>query len=218
MKIAASLSEYFTFSEPHFGHATGFSRWAADRTGRRCDRQSSRGALRARSPEGKVPAAAAPMRLALNFIRDIATPHVNELLRAVAARDHVNVRLWYSASAKPEQYGWKIDPTHQVLTATVFGNCVRRLSYTQRISSCFKAPSTWERRSRRLWPRSNVRRRGKRQAASGTETSLSRADDGSAEFNKSLLTGVALGRLTLWSAASCGSLPPTRGPPGGFVA
>ena len=61
------------------------------------------------------------MRLALNFISDIATPHVNELLRAVAARDDVNLRLWYSASAKPEQYGWKIDPTHQVLPATVFG-------------------------------------------------------------------------------------------------
>jgi glycosyltransferase involved in cell wall biosynthesis len=62
------------------------------------------------------------MRLALNFISDIATPHVNELLRALAARDDVDLRLWYSANAKPEQYGWKVDPTHQVLPAIVFGS------------------------------------------------------------------------------------------------
>jgi glycosyltransferase involved in cell wall biosynthesis len=57
----------------------------------------------------------------LNFISDIATPHVNQLLRAVAARPDVELRPWYSATERPGMYTWKSNPTHEVVPARIFG-------------------------------------------------------------------------------------------------
>ncbi len=56
----------------------------------------------------------------INFISDIATPHVNELLRAVSARSDVRLNPWYSAEDKTE-YKWRSNPTHAVTQARLFG-------------------------------------------------------------------------------------------------
>jgi glycosyltransferase involved in cell wall biosynthesis len=75
------------------------------------------------------------MTVTLNFVSDIATPHVNQLLKAIAARPDVTLRLWYSANARPDLYGWKVDPTHQVVQAQVFGTqlpSVRLLAHALR--------------------------------------------------------------------------------------
>ncbi len=58
----------------------------------------------------------------LNFISDIATPHVNQLLRAVVARGDVELRLWYSAEGNSKLYSWKLNPTHEIVKARIFGN------------------------------------------------------------------------------------------------
>jgi glycosyltransferase involved in cell wall biosynthesis len=60
-------------------------------------------------------------RTVVNFISDIATPHVNELLRAVAARPDVELRAWYSATERPGMYKWNSNPTHEVVQARIFG-------------------------------------------------------------------------------------------------
>jgi glycosyltransferase involved in cell wall biosynthesis len=57
----------------------------------------------------------------INFISDIATPHVNQLLHAVAARSDIDLRLWYAVEERPGMYNWKSNPTHEVVTARIFG-------------------------------------------------------------------------------------------------
>lgn len=57
----------------------------------------------------------------LNFISDGATPHINQILRAVMARGDVTLRLWYAAEEFPALYTWKKNPTHELQQATIFG-------------------------------------------------------------------------------------------------
>jgi glycosyltransferase involved in cell wall biosynthesis len=61
-------------------------------------------------------------RRTLNFISDIATPHINQLLRAVVARGDLELLPWYSSESRPDLYSWKENPTHAVVPARVFGD------------------------------------------------------------------------------------------------
>jgi glycosyltransferase involved in cell wall biosynthesis len=57
----------------------------------------------------------------LNFVSDIATPHVNALLAAVQRRGDVHLNLFYAVDAKPELYPWTRNLTHEVVPAFVYG-------------------------------------------------------------------------------------------------
>ena len=59
-----------------------------------------------------------PVRL--NFISDIATPHVNELLRP-SPRDPTSSFGPGIPPKRPGMYSWKTNPTHEVVPARVFG-------------------------------------------------------------------------------------------------
>jgi glycosyltransferase involved in cell wall biosynthesis len=57
--------------------------------------------------------------MVVNFVSDLATPHVNDLLRAVVDRG-VTLRAWYAAEKHPE-YAWDRTYSHDVVAAHVFG-------------------------------------------------------------------------------------------------
>jgi glycosyltransferase involved in cell wall biosynthesis len=57
----------------------------------------------------------------LNFVSGIATPPVNELLAAVAARSDLSLRIWYAEEADPKLYPWRENPTHEVRRAEIYG-------------------------------------------------------------------------------------------------
>lgn len=61
------------------------------------------------------------MPAVLNFVSDVATPHVNQLLTAVRARGDVELRSWYAYTGDKRGYSWKVDPTTEIPDARVFG-------------------------------------------------------------------------------------------------
>jgi glycosyltransferase involved in cell wall biosynthesis len=57
----------------------------------------------------------------LNFVSGIATPPVNQLLAAVAARSDVRLRIWYAEETDSKLYPWQTNPTHEVQRAEIYG-------------------------------------------------------------------------------------------------
>jgi hypothetical protein len=47
----------------------------------------------------------------LNFVSGIATPPVNQLLHAVAARTDLCLRIWYATETDSKLYPWQTNPT-----------------------------------------------------------------------------------------------------------
>ncbi len=61
-------------------------------------------------------------KLQIHFVSDIATPHVNRLLRALTDRPEVELSIWYAAPDPSALYpDSKENPTHAVLPARIFG-------------------------------------------------------------------------------------------------
>ena len=58
----------------------------------------------------------------LNFVSGMATPPVNQLLQAVAARADVRLRIWYAEETDPKLYPWQTNPTHEIQPAEIYGS------------------------------------------------------------------------------------------------
>jgi len=57
----------------------------------------------------------------LNFVSGIATPPVNQLLHAVAARTDLCLRIWYATETDSKLYPWQTNPTHEFQRAEIYG-------------------------------------------------------------------------------------------------
>lgn len=57
----------------------------------------------------------------LHFISGVATPPVNVLLAALAARSDVRLRIWYAEETNAKLYPWQANPTHEVMRAEIYG-------------------------------------------------------------------------------------------------
>lgn len=58
----------------------------------------------------------------VNFIQDVATPHNNVLIKYLAMRSDVLVKVWYAHEEMADRYHWKNNITHQTGIATIYGN------------------------------------------------------------------------------------------------
>ena len=57
----------------------------------------------------------------LHFVSGMATPPVNQLLAALAARSDLRLRLWYAVETDSKLYPWQTNPTHEVQRAEIYG-------------------------------------------------------------------------------------------------
>jgi glycosyltransferase involved in cell wall biosynthesis len=62
--------------------------------------------------------------LTLNYIANLPTPPVNQILRCVARRSDVKLRLWYSTPSRPDLYSWKGDLANEIEPAAIYGSRV----------------------------------------------------------------------------------------------
>jgi len=60
-------------------------------------------------------------RPTLNFVSGIATPPINQLPQAVAARTDLGLRIWYAEETDLKLYPWQTNPTHEVKRAEIYG-------------------------------------------------------------------------------------------------